>query len=231
MQVGSQLDAIIFDKDGTLFDFEKSWSGWAVDVLEHLERVVPNSRMPVAKAIGFDLERRTFTPESVVIAGSASDVEVAAAPFLPQGFDLISVLDDYAVGMLPVPVPGLHDALTMLGAGRTLGVVTNDSEVPAHAHLATHRITHHFDFIAGYDSGFGAKPAPGQLLGFCEATGAIASSSAMVGDSRHDLEAGRAAGMVTIGVLTGMARRDDLSDLADVVLPDISHIAGWLTAR
>ena len=50
----------------------------------------------------------------------------------------------------------------------------------------------------------------------------------MVGDSRHDLIAGRAAGMRTIGVLTGMARAEDLADLADVVLPDIGHIPVWL---
>ena len=228
MQGGFTIEAIIFDKDGTLFDFSESWSGWAVSVLEHLGRVVPGSAEPVADAIGFDLSTRAFASDSVVIAGSASDVEAAAAPFLPEGFDLISVLDDCAVSMTTVPVPGLHEALQDLGVGRTLGVVTNDSEIPARAHLDAHAIAHHFDFIAGYDSGFGAKPAPGQLLGFCEATGARARVTAMVGDSRHDLEAGRAAGMTTIGVLTGIARAEDLADLADVILPDISHIAAWL---
>ena len=108
--------------------------------------------------------------------------------------------------MKPAPVPGLFRALEALGQGRILGVVTNDSQKHRRARILQHMtITHHFDFIAGYDSGFGAKPAPGQLLGFCKATGAQAQATAMVGDSRHDLEAGRAAGMVTIGVLTGLA--------------------------
>lgn len=231
MQHGSDIDAIVFDKDGTLFDFASSWSGWVVAVLEHLGRVVPMSSGPVAQAIGFDLTARAFAPDSVVIAGSVSDIEEAAAPFLPDGFDLVSVLDHYATRTTLVPVPGLHEALCALGADRVLGVVTNDSESPARAHLTAHEISYHFDFIAGYDSGFGAKPAPGQLLGFCEATGVLARATAMVGDSRHDLEAGRAAGMMTIGVLTGLATEADLSDLADVVLPDISHIAAWLAAR
>ena len=52
----------------------------------------------------------------------------------------------------------------------------------------------------------------------------------MVGDSAHDLIAGRAAGMQCVGVLTGTATRADLAPLADVVLPDIGHIPDWLTA-
>jgi phosphoglycolate phosphatase len=50
----------------------------------------------------------------------------------------------------------------------------------------------------------------------------------MVGDSLHDLVAGAAAGMQRIGVLTGMARYEDLAPHADVVLPDIGHIPAWL---
>ena len=52
---------------------------------------------------------------------------------------------------------------------------------------------------------------------------------AMVGDSRHDLEAGRAAGMRVVAVLTGVARREDLEPHADVVLPDIGAIPDWLS--
>ena len=50
----------------------------------------------------------------------------------------------------------------------------------------------------------------------------------MVGDSLHDLVAGRAAGMQTVGVLTGPACRDELAPCADVVLPDIGHLTTWL---
>jgi phosphoglycolate phosphatase len=53
----------------------------------------------------------------------------------------------------------------------------------------------------------------------------------MVGDSTHDLRAGRAAGMRTIGVLTGMARAQALAPLADVVLRDIGEIPAWLDAQ
>ena len=50
----------------------------------------------------------------------------------------------------------------------------------------------------------------------------------MVGDSRHDLISGRAAGMATVAVLTGIAGAGELAPHADVVLPDIGHLPGWL---
>jgi hypothetical protein len=50
----------------------------------------------------------------------------------------------------------------------------------------------------------------------------------MIGDSTHDLDCGRAAGMTTVAVLTGLADRDDLAPHADVVLPDIGSLPGWL---
>ena len=62
-----------------------------------------------------------------------------------------------------------------------------------------------FDFVAGCDSGWGGKPAPGQLLAFVAQCGLTPARVAMVGDSKHDLDAGRAAGMAAVAVLTGMA--------------------------
>ena len=43
--------------------------------------------------------------------------------------------------------------------GFKTGVVTNDTEAGAMSHLRPARATKHLDFIAGFDSGYGAKPA------------------------------------------------------------------------
>ncbi len=99
--------------------------------------------------------------------------------------------------------------------GLALGVATNDAEAPARAHLAAVGQEHAFDFIAGYDSGFGGKPGPGMCLGFAKAVGLVPEHVLMVGDSTHDLEAGRAAGMRTVAVLTGMAEAEVLAPIGD----------------
>jgi phosphoglycolate phosphatase len=124
------------------------------------------------------------------------------------------------------PLVPLFDGLR--ARGLRLGVATNDAEGPARAHLNAAGVSGHFDFVAGFDSGHGAKPSPGQLLAFARAVGVAPDRVAMVGDSTHDLIAGRNAGMVTVGVLTGMAGAQDLRPFADAVLPDIGHLPDWL---
>ena len=98
----------------------------------------------------------------------------------------------------------------------------------ARRHLTDAGVLHLFDFIAGCDSGWGGKPAPGQLVAFAAYLGIDPAQAAMVGDSTHDLHAARAAGMASVAVLTGVADIAELQPHADVVLPDISGLAGWL---
>jgi phosphoglycolate phosphatase len=127
-----------------------------------------------------------------------------------------------------VPLAAFLDDL--LARGKVLGVMTNDSEISAKSQLERAGVLDRFAFVAGCDSGHGAKPDPDPLLAFCKAAGVAPERTAMVGDSLHDLIAGAAAGMRRIGVLTGMATAADLQDHADVVLPNIGHIPAWLDA-
>ena len=224
------IDGLLFDKDGTLFDFRVSWGRWAGDFLTRIARDAGHAER-LGRAIGFDPATASFAPDSPVIAATAADIAAALAPELP-GVTVAELTDriDASAAQAPMSeaVP-LRPLLTGLrGRGLRLGVATNDSEVPARKHLANHGITDCFDFIAGYDSGHGAKPGPGMCLAFARVTGLAPERVAMVGDSRHDLEAGRAAGMRTVAVLTGVARREDLAPHAGVVLADIGAIPDWL---
>lgn len=224
------IDGLLFDKDGTLFDFRISWGRWAAGFLDRMATDPAHARR-LGQTIGFDAATLTFAPDSPVIAGTAADIAAALQPQLPGHTvaDLTDLIDDTA-GSAPmseaVPLRPLLD--TLRARGLKLGVATNDSEAPARQHLAAHGITDCFDFVAGYDSGHGAKPGPGMCLAFAQKLGLDPSRVAMVGDSRHDLEAGRAAGMRTVAVLTGVARHDDLAAHADIVLADIGAIPGWL---
>jgi phosphoglycolate phosphatase len=224
------IDGIVFDKDGTLFDFRRSWGGWAGRVLAQLATDADHAQ-ELAQAIGFNAETGDFAPDSPVIAATA--VEIAAA-LLPHLSDMtqsalaarLNAMAETAVMAEAVPLRPVLMQLREMGL--RLGVATNDTEAPARAHLAAHGVDGLFDFIAGYDSGHGPKPGPGMLLAFARQTGLDPSRVVMVGDSRHDLEAGTAAGMHRVAVLTGIAQIDELSPHADAVLPDIGHLADWI---
>jgi phosphoglycolate phosphatase len=224
------IDALLFDKDGTLFDFRSSWGRWASGFLTGIARD-PAHADRLGRAIGFDAATQGFAPDSPVIAATAADIAAALLPHL-DGVSLADLTDriDDTAGAAPMSeaVP-LRPLLTGLrDRGLRLGVATNDSEAPARQHLAAHGITDCFDFIVGYDSGHGPKPGPGMCLAFAAACGIAPGRIAMVGDSRHDLQAGRAAGMRTVAVLTGIAEARDLAPLADAVLPDIGALPDWL---
>lgn len=222
--------ALLFDKDGTLFGFTESWGPFTVDFLHEVTDGDAGRARVLGQRIGFDLDTGTFAPDSPVIAGTEVETaRVLAAAGAGTIEDLAARMQARAADAKPVPAVDLAPLLaTLRGLGLTLGVMTNDAEAAAQAHLAQQGVLDAFAFVAGYDSGFGAKPEPGPLLAFAEATGIAPGDIAMVGDSTHDLMAARAAGMRGIGVLTGPAEEAVLTPLAEVVLPDIGHLPRWL---
>ena len=226
------ISAILFDKDGTLYDFQATWGAWAAGFLGRLSAGDAALEAVLADAVGFDARTRTFDPGSVAIAGTPGEVADALLPYLPDAplrSDLIARMDaEAAVAPLAEAVPLAPYLAGLSGRGLRLGVVTNDAEAPARAHLQASGVIDAFEFVAGYDSGFGATPAPGQLQAACLQFDCAPGAVVMVGDSLHDLMAGRAAGMRTVGVLTGLAGSRELSPLADVVLPDIGQLPDWL---
>ena len=226
--------AVLFDKDGTLFDFQKSWAGWIGQEVVQLSGGDPGLAAEIASAIGYDIETGRVLPGSPAIAGTEHDVAQLLVPFVPGMAlaDMVAHLNQTATQLVPVEVLPLVPFLAGLAAKDLyLGIATNDSEVAARKHLRLFGVEGMFDFIAGFDSGHGAKPDPGMCAAFARTCGITTDQVVMVGDSLHDLHAGRAAGMQTVAVLTGVATSDDLRDHADVVLPDIGHLAGWMSGQ
>ncbi|WP_243613241.1 HAD-IA family hydrolase [Shimia aestuarii] len=226
-----RVDGLLFDKDGTLFDFGATWNSWAAGMIRDFADGDAVMAARIAAELDFDLPSEKFLPESVVIAGTNREAAEAVARAVPgQDVEEMELRLMHAAADAPLaPAVALAPFLDGLaGLGLRLGVMTNDTEYAARAHLGEAGVAEKFHFIAGFDSGFGAKPAPGPLLAFADAVQIDPARVAMVGDSTHDLIAGRAAGMQTIAVLTGVAGADELAPFADVVFPDIGHIAGWL---
>nr|WP_321508491.1 HAD family hydrolase [uncultured Celeribacter sp.] len=224
-------EAILFDKDGTLMDFQASWAPWAHAAILRLCAADPDKTGPVAAALGFDMAAVQFLHDSPVVAGAPDDILRLLRPFFPQESDaaLLAALETEEASFAPAPVSALHQTCGQLrAAGLKLAVVTNDFEASGRLHLQHMQIAGAFEAVVGYDSGYGAKPAPGPCLGAAALLGVRPEACVMVGDSLHDLDAGRAAGMRTVGVLTGVARAEDLRPHADVVLDTIATLPDWL---
>ena len=231
--MNASIQGVIFDKDGTLFDFASTWGRWVKHILLQEARDA-DAMKAMAETLGYDVETKRFTAGSIVVAEPVSVIADHMRPFvkLPEKATLIDRLNAASADVPQVAVCDLCVLFDrLLAYGLTLGVATNDGESPARAHLKQHGVVDKLTFIAGFDSGFVPKPAPGQLVGFCAATGLAPSNCVMVGDSVHDLKAGLAAGMICVGVLTGPALRAELVPFADTVLASVVDLPAWITQR
>jgi phosphoglycolate phosphatase len=228
------LRGLLLDKDGTLFDFQASWGRWTADFVHRLAAGDEGRARALAEKLGLDLATARFWKSSPMIAGTMEVAVEAVRAVMPE-IDEYALRADIAVSsaaaeQVPVtPLAPLLDRLAAAGLG--LGVSTNDGEGPTRAHLASAGILDRLDFVAGYDSGYGAKPGGGMGAAFCARLSIAPNEAAMVGDSTHDLLAARAAGMHAVAVLTGPADEADLAPYADAVLPDIAALPDWLAMK
>lgn len=231
------IKGILFDKDGTLVDFEATW--FAIGDLMALKAADGDRSRADAlmDAAGYDFEMRGFRADSVFAAGTNADIVALWYPEASDSerIDLVKMFDEVSAeqgSAKAVPLPGSKDALASLhGAGFRLGVATNDSTIGAEKTLLTLGVAQMFDAAYGYDSVPNPKPAPDSIFAFSDLTGLKPSEIAMVGDNRHDLEMARAGGSLAIAVLSGTGTRESLTPIADVVLESIADLPAFLAGE
>ena len=83
-----ELRGILFDKDGTLFDFASTWEAWAAAFLMRLAKDVSHA-MYLGQAIGFDYSSKQFARDSIVIAGTPDQVAEKILKAWRKGSDVI----------------------------------------------------------------------------------------------------------------------------------------------
>ena len=54
----SVIKGLLFDKDGTLFDFEKTWNSWALRILREVSEQSDVNIGKLAESINFDLKAK-----------------------------------------------------------------------------------------------------------------------------------------------------------------------------
>ena len=226
---------IVFDKDGTLLDFNATW----MPVYRYASLEFSNNNQSLADELlsqhGYDPGARRFTGGSLLAAGNTDEIAHAWAAQLAVADDEAEVesmsarlnqIFQQQGALSATPVQGLKPTLRHLkSTGMKLGVATSDSYQGIHNTLKSFDVISEFDFLCGYDSGHGVKPEAGMVLAFCQAMALDPTEVIVVGDNSHDIEMGKNAGVgYCIGVLTGTSTRDELEALADIVFDDITDL-------
>jgi len=227
---------LLFDKDGTLFDFNATWMPLYLETANEVAGGDRALALELMVESGYDAASRRLDPHSPLAAGTNAEIaeiwaRVAGGEWsvarLTRRFDANFAK---SMEMRPTPVTDLASLFGRLKAkGLKIGVATMDSHAAARAAIETFELVGLVDFACGYDSGHGHKPGPGMVEAFCRAVELSAKDVAVVGDTPHDMHMARAAGAgFAIGVLTGVSPREVLADHADRVLASIAELDALL---
>ncbi len=229
------MHGILFDKDGTLLDFEATW----LPVLRDFVRDLAHGDEDTAEAMlakgGFDPETGRFRAGSTIAAGTSVDLAKLWYPTL-DGDALGAIVQRIDNGFAAggpghsVALPGVVETLAELkGRGHVMGVATNDGTAIATAALAAIGLGGFFELVVGYDAVDHPKPASDMVMAFAAEMGLAPADILVVGDNAHDLVMARTAGAgAAIGVLSGNSGREDLAPFADVILDSIRDLPDWL---
>lgn len=231
------LKGILFDKDGTLIDFDATWGPAAYEVMRTLAGGDDRKFAALVQVSEYVESERRFRPTSPLVAGSSASYGPLWAEALGReaGPELYAEMDELfrfwgLESLEPIGCP-VEVADKLVGRGLMLGIATNDAESSARVQAEALGLSGHLAFIAGYDSGYRGKPDPGMVLAFARHCGLEPGEVGLVGDSCHDLYAARAAGALAIAVLTGPLRdaaRPDVEPHADHVIASIADLPALL---
>ena len=233
----TDIKGILFDKDGTLLDFNRTWLAPYRRAAEYLQgRFGACADADNLLACGgFIAETETWQADSPLASGHNREIIDLWADTIGQPLDDADrrTLEEICTLSADEYAPVVDDLGALLaelrGPGIHLGLATMDDESNARKMLQAAGAEALFDFVCGADSGYGLKPEAGMVLAFCRACGLRSDQVVMVGDSPKDLQMGRNAGVaLTVGVLTGAHTAADLAPLADWVLDSIAGLKALL---
>jgi phosphoglycolate phosphatase len=126
--------------------------------------------------------------------------------------------------------PHVKEALDSLFWAR-FAVVSNKPESLSRRILEGLDIANRFSIILGGDSIQNRKPDPESLLKAMDICGALPSETAMIGDSPVDIQAGKAAGVTTCGILGGYRSEEELRATGcDLIIHDLLELAQYFSA-
>jgi phosphoglycolate phosphatase len=208
-----EIDAILFDLDGTLIETDDQAVETLTRRLQPLRRLLPG-RDP-AKAARRILISCEGPATSILTfldrIGLDDDV-------LDLG-DRIRLLRGLSTPLNFRPQDGVVEMLQDLSQHYHLAIVTTRSRLHAEIFVSQQKLTELIQVIVGREDTWRIKPHPSPVRHAAELLNVPVERCLMVGDTTADIWAARSAGARSAGVVCGFGEQDDLERAgADIVL-------------
>ncbi len=243
------IEAVLFDKDGTLCHSEPRLLTLArarVDHCQHLLRerhpeldAAVLSAFPPRLAATYGLLSDGIHPASTTAVASREHNLVATATALaqvglgwPEALDLAEAAFDHcdgagadANGAPPRATEGLHSLLHQLNAGGVAcAVISNDEQRGIESFLTGENLGNCFQALRSADHR-PRKPDPAAVGALCRELGVEPSRCALIGDANSDLRMAERAGVaVVLGYSAGWRQPPPLD-------PRYTQLAHWQELR
>jgi phosphoglycolate phosphatase len=228
----TDIQAIIFDKDGTLEDSGDYLRNVAQKRARLIDAQIPGVGEPLLMAFG--VNGLTLDPAGLQAVGSRYENEIAAAAYIAEtGRGWSASLEivrgaftevDRVMESTPAAMfPGCQESIESFAAvGIKLGIVSaaTTSQVVNFANY--HKLQSHFQVLLGSDLQF-AKPDPRLFQFACQELGVNPARTLMVGDSSWDMVMGSQGGAAgCIGISWGRSGKPLV--MADVSIEHLSQL-------
>jgi HAD superfamily hydrolase (TIGR01549 family) len=233
-----KAQAIIFDKDGTLIDFDAMWGGWVVYLAEQLHLISGlNVHEALCGAMGYDDKNKKVLAHGK-LAATPMHMLYHLTVEVMQSLGLSAEEAERVVEKgwcIPDPVilaKQFTDTRTLFsqlhGKGIKIGIATTDDRAPTQAMIEAFDIEEYITTMVCADDGIKAKPAPDMVLAICNRMNIDPSKTMVIGDTIADLKMARAAGAgLVVGVLSGVSSARDLVEYADVLIESVDEMHAY----
>lgn len=228
----SNIQGILFDKNGTLEDSEIFLRSLAQKSARIIDAQIPGVGEPLLMAFG--VNGANLDPAGLISVASRRETEVAAAAYIAETgkgwFESLQIarqgLDEaekYVNTTVSSLFPGGLELLKSLSAaGLKVGILSAATTSEVNIFVQTHQLQNHIHLNMGVDGNI-SKPNPKLFLQACEQLGVEPSQTLMVGDSVGDMQMAKnayAAGCIGI---TWIGKPEHVRG-ADVVINQLEEI-------
>lgn len=215
------IKLLIFDLDGTLADTSR-------DITEAINYAVepfgtgPYSIEETKAMVGSGI---TKLLHSLIPEDSASKNDSDIDPFEEVSRRFLGFYSKHLLDYT-IAYPNVKETLSQLGAYKK-AVLSNKREKFSKDVIKGVGLLEFFDIINGSDSVSEKKPSPVPVIETMKSLGASKDETVIIGDSNFDIEAGKAAGIITIAVTYGFRPVEMLKD-ADFIIDSMGDLPGIL---